>query len=119
LVALPEPDFAVENPNRLRRWQLLQQLTQHFWARWSTEYLTTLQRRAKLDPVKEINVGMLVVVREDHLPSTQWLLGRIIGTKPGADGVVRVATIKTKNGLFDRPVVKLSILPVSTSDNGE
>lgn len=36
-----------ENRERLRRWQRVEQLRQHFWRRWSTEYLHSLQERNK------------------------------------------------------------------------
>jgi Family of unknown function (DUF5641) len=42
LVAVAEPNFVVVNTGRLRRWQVLQKMTQHFWRRWSEQYLHTL-----------------------------------------------------------------------------
>lgn len=46
VTAIVEP--VVESPsNRLTNFQLLQELIQHFWARWSKEYLSQLQQRAK------------------------------------------------------------------------
>lgn len=45
------------------------------------------------------------------------MMGRVIELHPGQDGLVRVVSLKTKNGIIKRPVVKLSILPISpTSD---
>jgi uncharacterized protein DUF5641 len=94
--------------NRLNKWQLTQQMFQHFWHRWSTEYLTTLQQRYKWKfPLANLNVGDLVVVKDDNLPPTKWQMGRIIMVHPGDDGNVRVATVKTQTGEYKRPVVKL------------
>ena len=40
----------------------------------------------------------------------KWPLARITNVKPGPDGAVRVAELKTKNGTYTRPVAKLRIL---------
>lgn len=40
-------------------------------------------------------------------------MGRIEQVYPGSDGVVRVATIRTVNGVVKRPVVKLAMLHVN------
>jgi hypothetical protein len=47
LVAVPEECLSDLPKNRLSRWQLVKQLTQHIWKRWSLEYLHTLQQRSK------------------------------------------------------------------------
>lgn len=110
---LPARNVLSEPPNRLTRFELLDQMVQNFWKRWSSEYLNTLQARSKWDKhVPPITVGTIVVIKQDsYTPPLQWLLGRVIKTYPGADGVVRVAEVKTKLGIFKRPVVKLCPLP--------
>ncbi|XP_076660104.1 uncharacterized protein LOC143363391 [Halictus rubicundus] len=47
LTAIPEPSLSDVRSSRLTRWQLLQQQRDHFWNRWSFEYLQTLQHRTK------------------------------------------------------------------------
>jgi hypothetical protein len=47
LTAPAEPDLAEIPCNRLNRYQLLMKLRQHFWSRWSKEYLHQLQQRTK------------------------------------------------------------------------
>ena len=42
LTALPDLIESREPVTILRRWNLCQRLTSHFWNRWSQEYLTTL-----------------------------------------------------------------------------
>ncbi len=37
-------------------------------------------------------------------------LARVIDVHPGHDGLVRVATIKTSNGVYKRPINKLALL---------
>jgi len=114
LVAIPEPDLTSHPFNRLRRWQLLSSFHQSFWKRWSAEYLTSLQGRAQwMRPHININVGDLVVIRSSTLPPTAWKLARVEQIHPGDDGVVRVVTIRTSDGTYKRPVVKLTVIPSS------
>ncbi|CAI6344950.1 unnamed protein product [Macrosiphum euphorbiae] len=115
LVDIPESDVTAVAQNRLTRWELLRQMYQSFWKRWSTEYLTSLQGRSKwLDNKPNIKVGDLVLVHQPNQPPIQWKLGRIEHTHPGSDGVVRVATVRTATGTLVRPVVKLAILPIES-----
>jgi hypothetical protein len=116
LVAITEENYTDVQTNRLRRWQLLQKLTQHFWQRWSADYLTTLQKRAKSAGITEVKLNMLVLIKEDNIPPIHWLLGRITTLHPGSDNIVRVVSIRTKNGIFKRPVVKICILPTQETD---
>lgn len=39
ITAIPEPSLEDIKINRLSRWQFVQQMKQHFWRRWSREYL--------------------------------------------------------------------------------
>jgi Family of unknown function (DUF5641) len=117
LVAMLEPNYIDVNANRLQRWQLLQKITQHFWKRWSSDYLSTLQKRDKTSRIITILPNTIVMIKEDNLPPTQWLLGRVVEVQPGQDGLVRVVTLKTKNGICKRPVVKLCILPIHDADD--
>ena len=43
LVALPETDVSSTPDNQLIIWDRLQKIKQHFWKRWSVEYLSSLQ----------------------------------------------------------------------------
>ncbi|XP_046396977.1 uncharacterized protein LOC124163913 [Ischnura elegans] len=44
---LSEPALIEENIPTLKRWQMVQQMLQHYWRRWSREYLQSLQQRQK------------------------------------------------------------------------
>lgn len=113
LLSLPEWDFSDTKINRLDRWQHLQQMSQHFWRRWSIEYLQALQQREKwFTPQRNVQNGDIVIMKDSRLPPLKWQLGRIIDVKPGTDGVVRVVSVKTKDGIYLRPVVKVCPLPV-------
>jgi hypothetical protein len=43
----PQNDLCDTLDNLLNRWQLVQKSFQHFWKRWSMEYLNLLQQRSK------------------------------------------------------------------------
>lgn len=114
LNAVPEPSTVNEKESVSNRWHMVQQMTQHFWRRWSREYLHQLQQRQKwATPARNMMVGDIVLLNDEMLHSTKWRIGRVIETHPGADGLVRVATVKTSSGVFKRAVVKLSLLPVA------
>ncbi|XP_050055781.1 LOW QUALITY PROTEIN: uncharacterized protein LOC126549715 [Aphis gossypii] len=113
MVEIPELDVTHVLQNRLTRWELLRQMYQSFWKRWSTEYLSSLQRRKKWDENQpNLKIDDLVLVNMPNQPPIQWRLGRIQQIHPGVDGVVRVATVRTEHGTLTRPIVKLAILPV-------
>lgn len=115
LTSIPEFDLSNDNPNRLERWQTIQQAVQHFWKRWSLDYLHQLQPRGKWfhdsanTPLRE---GSLVVLIDNTLPPLQWRLARVHQLHPGADGVTRVVTVRIGNTLTKRPVVKVCPLPI-------
>lgn len=96
----------------INRWQRLHILLNMFSQRWKAEYVTELQRRYKWKTCRNnIKEGDFVIVKEDSLPPTEWCLGRITRVFHGKDDNVRVAEVKTKNGLIIRSIVKLCILP--------
>ena len=114
LTAPPDPDLTVSKINRLSRWQLVHRLQQDFWKRWRDEYLHTFYQRSKWAQTRgpsSIDIGTLVLVKNELVPPLRWVLGRIVELHPGKDNIVRVATIRTDKGLLKRPLVKLCPLP--------
>lgn len=115
LKAIPEPSLTLMQEGRLSRWQRLQQLLQHFWARWSSEYLNNLQQRRKwTSPSQQLTAGSLVLLKEDNTPPLTWPMGRIVRLHEGKDGLTRVVTVKTANAEVRRNVNKLCPLPIQT-----
>ncbi|XP_062526540.1 uncharacterized protein LOC134199505 [Bombyx mori] len=114
MTALPDVSLIDESPNRLTRWRWIQQSIQHFWKRWSKEYLHELQQSNKWlqDKGVALREGTVVVVCDDRLPPLQWRLARIHELHPGSDNITRVVTIKMGNSLYKRPVVKICPLPL-------
>ncbi|XP_025193663.1 uncharacterized protein LOC112593485 [Melanaphis sacchari] len=114
--AVPEPDITDVQVNRLNRWQLIQQCHQSYWKRWSHEYLSTLQSRQKWYKTSpNLAIGDMVIVEAPTRPPTEWRLGRVTEVYPEPDDVVRVVSVRTQDGIYKRPVVKLVRLPVEPS----
>lgn len=92
-------------------------MQQQFWQRWSHEYLQTLQQRSKWR-TREPNtvVGELVLIIDDRLPPSKWLLGRVTEIFPDRHGHVRRVIVKTATGSYDRPIHKLASLPLNKQE---
>nr|XP_049697167.1 uncharacterized protein LOC126054700 [Helicoverpa armigera] len=100
------------------RWHLTQKIVQDIWKRWHAEYLTQLSARSKWRHSQpDIQLNDIVTINDANLPPGKWAVGRVVQLHPGADGHIRVVTLKTKNGLIKRPIIKLSILPVNDRIN--
>ncbi|XP_050302472.1 uncharacterized protein LOC126740480 [Anthonomus grandis grandis] len=109
----PPDEALIDIPfHRLKRWQLIQQLHQSFWKRWSLEYLNRLQQRNKWTlPDRCPKVGSLVVIKDNNQPPLNWLIGRLERIYSSPDNVPRVVQIRTTKGLLDRPLIKVCPLP--------
>ena len=108
LNAVADPDLAEIPTNRLSRWQFCQHLVQSFWKRWSTEYLSGLQQRNKWqEPQENAYKGQLVIIKEDNQPPQRWKTGVVAAVYPCDDDNIRVVTVRTAEGEYDRAIVKL------------
>lgn len=89
-------------------------MRQHFWRRWSGEYLHSLQERTKWRANKGLHLkpNQLVLVKQQGLAPLQWLLGGEQELHTGSDGIAWAALVRTAKGLFTRPLSKLAILPI-------
>ncbi|XP_076385701.1 uncharacterized protein LOC105664200 [Megachile rotundata] len=119
LCALPEENLTEIKSNRLNRYQMLQQMFQHFWRRWHKEYLNSLQQRYKWrhSSDHQLTEGSLVIIKDDNLPPLRWSLGRVAEVHQGKDGEVRVVTIRTATGTYKRPATKICILPINEKED--
>ncbi|XP_037952603.1 uncharacterized protein LOC119683069 [Teleopsis dalmanni] len=110
LTAMPE-NSSVSSRSLPSCWKASAQIQQNFWSRWSNEYLNELQYRNKWKTEAEnVKQGTMVIIKEDNTPPMEWPLGRIVRTYPGIDGKVRVVDVKTKNGIWKRPIHRLAPL---------
>lgn len=85
---------------------------QSYWKKRRVEYLCMLQVRHNwCNQDHPIKLGTVVFTGDENVPPLYWPLGIITNVYSGSDNVVRVAMIKTTNGSFKHPVVKLHPLP--------
>ncbi|XP_070142318.1 uncharacterized protein [Drosophila kikkawai] len=120
LLATVEPEIKGASTSIINRWQHLKALHQQFRLRWKEEYLKELHKRTKWQvPTRNLEVGEMVIIKDDNLPSNEWRLGRIDSVFPGPDGHVRVVNIRTARGIVKRPVAKVVLLPGATSEKSQ
>ena len=84
------------------------------WDRFRKEYLPTLNNRQKWRSTanETLKEGDLVWLIEDSDKRGYYNLGRVTETIDGSDGVIRSAIVRTNDGVYKRPVVKLApVLP--------
>ncbi|GFX91739.1 integrase catalytic domain-containing protein [Trichonephila clavipes] len=116
LLELPDLSLTNQSLSIHSRWSLLMMLKRTFWSRWQLSYLNTLQSRTKwMQDQKNLTVGSLVFIKNPASFSTRWTPGWIVATHPGADGICRVVTIQTSNGVMTRPVSQVAVLPLPPS----
>ena len=110
--ALPDHPDTINKPIKLlKRWYLCQSLVQQFWKKWQTEYLNHLQQFNKWkNEKKNLSVGDILLVKDNRLSPCNWPLAKIVKVQPGPDNLVRVVTLKTKQGTCVRPIVKVCLL---------
>lgn len=120
LTTLPEPGVADSNINSLKKFRQIQHIQQHFWKRWSCEYLHLLQQRMKwTHKSPNLAPGAMVILKEANVPPMKWKLGRVEEVIKGDDDLIRVATVKTQNGTFKRAIHNLCPLPIAEVTNAD
>lgn len=98
--------------NRLERYRRVEVLKNHFWSRFSLEYVPLLQQKTKWQhSTGQLKNNALVLIQDKTMPPLLWLLGRITKVYKGTDGEVRVADIKTKKGTLRRACNTICPLP--------
>lgn len=61
-----------------------------------------------------VEIGKLVLIKEENLTVTHWLKGRITEVFPGFDNKIRVANVMLSNStILKRSVRNINILPVN------
>lgn len=109
--ALPPGVFVDEDIYHRKKWRQTQILADHFWKRWLREYIPALQERQKWNRIRRnAEVGDIVLLIDHSIPRGKWLLGRVLKTFPGRDGLVRTVEVKTQSSTLIRPIQKLCLL---------
>lgn len=112
-IGAPRPSLLDTHVSRLCKWIQISQKVEHFQKRWKAEYISQLQYRNKwMRQCTNVEIGDMVLIKDDGLPPSKWLLGRVIETFPDAEGLVRKVNIKTATNTLMRSIHKVSILPI-------
>lgn len=102
VVLRPPGIFQREDLYSRKRWRRVQHLANEFWQRWRKSYLQSLQSRQKwLRPHRNLEVGDVVILKDDSLPRNCWKLARINEAYPGKDGLIRKVSIAVANNTLD------------------
>lgn len=113
---LNDSEFAIDGSQVNSQVKHLNQVLNHFWKRWRTEYLNNLRevhahisKRHPADTKPQISVGDIVIVKDDHQPRGLWKLGIVQELMEGQDGQTRAAVVKVasrdqQHTILKRPV---------------
>ena len=101
LKTLPELPISEFLGSLNQRWQLVSSIRTHIWRRWRTEYITTLQKRAKwFRTTPNLEKDDIVVIHDNLAPPAKWKIGSIVDLHAGDDGQVRVVRLHTNEGRY-------------------
>ncbi|KAH7949414.1 hypothetical protein HPB49_009402 [Dermacentor silvarum] len=77
-----------------------QALADPLWKGWCKEYLLILCSAQEVTPklLPQLQVGDVVLVRDDDSPPILWKLTRVMELLPGRDGVARACCLKSVSG---------------------
>ncbi|XP_061705945.1 uncharacterized protein LOC133516919 [Cydia pomonella] len=119
LTMIPAPLVQDSPIHTLTRYQRIEALKAHFWKRYYKEFISELQVRNKWRrDGGQLKLGEMVLVKDDRLPPSRWLLGRVTAVYPGNDGVSRVADVTTTTGTLRRAYNRLCPLPLTLDQDG-
>lgn len=115
--SLPQAVYDSSNTLGNRRWRHSQVLVDHFWSRFVSHYLPSLQERQKWrTDGKYLTPNQVVLIVDPQLPRASWPVGKVTNTYPGADGRIRTAAVQVKDRTYIRPVARLVQLPKVEDD---
>ena len=113
-VCLPYLPCAEEFFDHRKIFRQTQAYANLIWDRFRKEYLPTLNNRQKWRSTanETLKEGDLVWLIKDSDKRGYYNLGRVTETIDGSDGGIRSAIVRTNDGVYKRPVVKLApVLP--------
>ena len=101
-----QPSKSNETPsNRIKH---VDNLMKHFWKRFSTEYLSSLRERDRVEQRKHprstiVRVGDIVLIHQKQTARNSWPLGKVTRLIT-SDGQIRGAELHTATGKLNRPL---------------
>ena len=102
-VLMPPPgNFVKEDLYLRKRWRRVQHLANEFWDRWRKEFLQALQLRKKwVKPKRNLQVGDILMVKDENIPRNAWKLARVEEVFPSEDGLVRKVKLAMATSSLD------------------
>lgn len=104
------------------RYRYLQKIIEHYWKRFSKEYLLELHQhhvnvhKGNYDELSKVLLGDVVLIKDDSFKRNFWKKGKVEQLVAGEDGKVRGAVLKVitsgRDSFIRRPVQKLVPLEV-------
>ena len=113
-VCLPYLPCAEEFVDHRKLFRQTQAYANLIWDRFRKEYMPTLNNRQKWRSTSNeiLKEGDLVLLIEDSANYGYYNLDRVTETINGSDYLIRSAIVRTNDGVYKRPVVKLApVLP--------
>lgn len=128
---MPRPDeeerYIANSEILTRRMSFLQRTVEHFWRRWSKEYLLELRSAHAASNVRKgdgthVTEGDIVVVHSENEKRCFWRLGVVEKLIRGRDDIVRGAQVRVsvngrRTAILRRPVERLYPLEVNCSSH--
>ena len=112
---LPPGLFTKDDNYSKRRWAQVLYSANQFWCQWLNQFLLNLLHRQKwFQQVRNLQVNDVVQLVEDMHQRSKWVLGRVLETYLGKNGLVRTVLVKTQSNVVKRPITKLC--PIITDD---
>ena len=117
-----DEEFEVTNEVLRRRAKHLSNVLNHFWRRWSKEYLLDLRdthrQKRSTNTAAVVKVGDVVLVHDQDHPRGFWKMAKVQKLLTGRDGQTRGAVLKLVNksgrhGTLQRPVQRIYPLGVT------
>jgi len=88
--------------------------------RFRNEYLgQLLLKDGKKKETRRIKIGDIVLIGDDTHRRIDWPLAWVVDVIAGRDGQKRVCVLKTKNGLFKKPIQRIYPLEVTHDEESE
>ncbi len=113
--APPSPEAPTAKISSLRRWSLVNRLSQDLWKAWLGRYLQSLYHRSKwTSPSENVKKNDIVYIKDESIRYRNWPIARVVEVYPGDDGKVRAADLLCHGKLFRRSIHRL--IPVTSHE---
>ena len=93
----------------------MKQCKEALWKRWKHEYLEVCKEKHNLkhkDKTFKINVGDLLMVKGKKKNQGHWNIDIVKHLYIGKDNIIRVAQLRIRKKLIDRPIQLLYLLEI-------